>query len=225
MAHRRTYNPKNESCWILNQGASGSEKRMATLVLTLRAEGEQIVPPFLLFRGKGMLSEDLLAELDAIGIPYAFNEKAWANEKACLDHLRFFYQIVHEKCPEIKENMLLLDGLGSQCTSRYIELALDLNILPVYFPPNCTHLIQPVDHRVAAFFKRCFHLLYKAEEELMYDVWAEYRENGSLNAQYLRVLLLSWTKVSWEHLLPRTDFLMRAFISTGCLLLSKECMR
>ena len=54
-----------------------------------------------------MLSEDLLAELDAIGIPYAFNEKAWANEKACLDHLRFFYQIVHEKCPEIKEHMLL----------------------------------------------------------------------------------------------------------------------
>jgi hypothetical protein len=160
---------------------------MATIILTLRAGGEQIVPPFLLFRGQGQLSPAVLAELDAEGIPYAFNEKAWANEEACLEHLRFFVKIVRANCPEYKEHLLLLDGLSAQATDGFMELALDLNILPVYFPPNCTHLVQPVDHRVAAWIKNAFHALYKTEEELRYDIWANYRDNGSMCPQYQRI--------------------------------------
>ena len=140
---------------FLNQGPSGLAKRMFTLILTLRADGEQIVPPFILFRGKGTgLDPEIRAELDAQGIPYSFNEKAWANEVACLEYLDFFATIVYEKCPEAKEHLLLLDGLTSQATDSFIDRALSLNILPVYFPPNCTHLVQPVDHRVAAWIKK-----------------------------------------------------------------------
>ena len=215
---RKSFNPKGDACWIVNQGPSGIAKRMVTLILTLRADGEQIVPPFLLFRGQGHLDPKLLAELDAQGIPYAFNEKAWANQAACLEHLQFFAKIVKEKCPEIKEHMLLLDGLSSQSTDRFIEFALDLNILPVYFPPNCTHLVQPVDHRVAAWLKGAWHALYKAEEEFRYDVWADYRDNGSMCPQYQRITVLKWTKICWDHLKEMKSFLMRAFISTGCLI-------
>ena len=111
-----------------------------TIILTLRGEGEQIVPPFLLFRGQGNLDPAVLAELDAQGIAYAFNEKAWANQAACLEHLQFMAKILREKCPEAKEHMLLLDGLTSQSTHRYIDLAGHLSIVPVYLPPNCKHL-------------------------------------------------------------------------------------
>ena len=67
-AKRRSYNTKNSPCWVINHGPCGSEKRMATLVLTLRGSGKQIVPPFVLFKGKGCLAPELLAELDAQGL-------------------------------------------------------------------------------------------------------------------------------------------------------------
>ena len=80
-----------------------------------------------------------------------------ANAASCLEYLHFCKKIVTEKCPEEKEHMLLLDGLSSQASSRFIDLALDLKITPVYFPPGTTHLLQPVDHRVAAWIKKSWH--------------------------------------------------------------------
>ena len=220
-AKRRSLNPRGEPCWVLNQGPSGIAKRMMTIVLTLRGDGEQIVPPFMLFKGQGQLDPGVLAELDREGIPYAFNEKAWANEEACLEHLQFFNEIVKEKCPEAKEHLLLLDGLTAQSTSRFIELALDLNIIPLYFPPNSTHLVQPVDHRVAAWLKAAWHCLFKVEEEKRYEMWADYRNNGSMCPQYLRITALTWMRVIWEHLKLKEDFLALAFTSTGCLITLK----
>jgi hypothetical protein len=218
---RRSLNLVGEACWILNQGPSGIAKRSMTIILTLRAAGEQIIPPFVLFQGQGHLDPAILAELDAQGIPYAFNEKAWANEAVCIEHLQFLSRIFREKCPEAKECMLLLDGLSSQCTDRFVELALDLNIVPVYFPPNCTHLVQPVDHRVAAWLKKAWHTLFLIEEDERYDLWDDYRNNGSMSAQYIRVTSLKWTRLIWESLQEQPEFLSKAFTSTGCLITLK----
>ena len=190
---------------------------MLTIVLTLRGDGEQIVPPYIIFRGADGLDPAVLAELDAEGIPYGFNHNAWANEEFCLGYLQFFSKIVKDKCPEAKEHMLLMDGLSSQSTRRFILLALDMNILPVYFPPNCTHLVQPVDHRVAAWIKQAWHQLFRVEEAKCYDVWADYRNNGSMCPQYLRVTSLKWMRHIWQELKSRKRFLKLAFISTGCL--------
>jgi hypothetical protein len=220
-AKRHSLNPRGEACWITNHGPSGIYKRVVTVILTLRADGEQIVPPFLLFRGKGKLSPAVLAELDAQGIPYAFQQKAWADGQTCIEHLQFFAKILKEKCPEYKEHMLYLDGLAAQATDRYIDLALDLNILPVYFPPNCMHLLQPVDHRVAAWFKRTWHGLYLVEEEDCYEKWQDFHNNGAMNTQYQRITMLKWTSILWQHLKEMPDFLTRAFTSTGCLITLK----
>ena len=117
--------------------------------------------------------------------------------------------------------MLLLDGLSAQSTSRFIELALDLDIYPVYFPANCTHLVQPVDHHVAAFIKECYHKLYLVEEEINYDVWLSYRDNEGMSQQYLRKTILAWTLAAWNKLLEQPVLLEQAFVSTGCLITLK----
>lgn len=218
---RSSLNPRGEACWVVNHGPDGLHKRMATIVLTLRAEGEQIVPPFILFRGDGYLDPEILAELDAQGIPYGFNKKAWATGEACVEYLRFFAKIVKAQCPEAKEHMLLLDGLSAQATKRFVDLAIDLNILPVYFPPNCTHLVQPVDHRVAAWIKQAWHTLYLIDEEKNYEAWNDYRNNGSLCLQLLRITILKWMWFIWDQLKKMTDFLLLAFLSTGCLITLK----
>ena len=220
-SHRRSNNPKGEPCWVRTNGQSGNDKRMATIILTLRASGEQIVKPFILFRGQGQLSKALIAELNESGIPYGFNAKAWANEQACLAFLTYFVGELKKYAPEYPEHMLLLDGLSSQATNQFIDLALDLKIYPVYFPPNCTHLVQPVDHRVAAWIKAVMGQLYKAEEDVMGDDWLRYRFNESMNAQYMRVTTLKWVDTCWTELKQRPRFLLRSFISTGCLITLK----
>ncbi len=94
--------------------------------------------------------------------------------------------------------------------------------MPVYFPPNCTHLVQPVDHRVAAWIKKAFHTLYLAEEDEMYEAWRDYRENGSLCPQALRLHVLNWMSVTWQQLITQHRGMIRqAFLSTGCLITLK----
>ncbi len=117
--------------------------------------------------------------------------------------------------------MLLLDGLSAQATSRFINLAIDLNILPVYFPPNCTHLVQPVDHRAAAWIKKAWHTLYLIEEEENYEQWRDHRINGSMCLQYLRVTSLQFMREIWKLLQTKVEFLQLAFTSTGCLITLK----
>jgi hypothetical protein len=218
---RKSLNPVGEACWILNQGTSSLSKRMCTVVLTLRGSGEQIVPPFVLFRGEGHLDPAVLAELDEQGIGYSFNAKAWADGESCIEHLKFLSKHVKENSPETKEILLFLDGLSAQATDAFIEFALDLNILPCYFPPNCTHLLQPVDHHIGAWFKQQYSRLYQIEETANYDKWQNYRNNGSMCPQYLRKTMLLWTKICWEELKTMTDFLKSAFTSTGCLITLK----
>ena len=98
--------------------------RMATIVLTLRACGEQIVKPFLIFKGGGHLDADILAELDKYGIRYDFNADAWADGLSCLTYLRYFHDTVRKHAPSFKEHLLFLDGMSSQATKQYMELAL-----------------------------------------------------------------------------------------------------
>ena len=43
---KRSLNPKGEQCWIATVGASGLDKRQATIHLCIRAKGEQIMPMF-----------------------------------------------------------------------------------------------------------------------------------------------------------------------------------
>lgn len=218
---RHSLNPVGDVCWILNQGSSGLSKRMCTVVLTLRGDGEQVVPPFVLFRGEGHLDPSLLAELDQHGIGYAFNANAWADGQTCIEHLKYFWKHVKAKSPETKEVLLLLDGLAAQATDAFIEFALDLNILPFYFPPNCTHLLQPVDRHVGAWFKARYAEMYRVDEELNYDTWLNYRDNGSLSTQHIRTTMLLWTKLLWAELKEKKEFLKRTFISTGCLITLK----
>jgi hypothetical protein len=216
--HRRSYNLKGSYCWIKNQGPSGIDKRMCTIVLTLRAAGEQIVKPFVLFRGQGSLSKKLIQELDEWGIPYGFNEKAWSDGRTSCAYLRYFKGLVTQHAPEIKEHLLLLDNFSAQTTEDFVTLACDLDIIPAYFPPNCTHLVQPVDHHIAAWLKYMFGEFYKVEQELRNDEWTRYRTTKTLSVQARRYTMLQWMSSAWNRLKAMPEFIFKSFVSTGCLL-------
>ena len=85
-AKRRSYNTKNSSCWVITP--SGTAKRSATLILTLRAGGPQIVPPFVLFRGKGCLEPKLLADLQVF---HTLSMKRLGQTKKCVWSIWYFF--------------------------------------------------------------------------------------------------------------------------------------
>lgn len=216
--HRRSYNKiGGKFCHIKTPGDSG-DKRSATIVLTLRGAGEQFIKPVIIFHGKGHLSDLFLAQLDEVGIPYYFNEAAWATSEFCLKHVEYMGRILQEKCPEIKEFCLFIDGLGAHLTTKFNRCCQKYNIFPLNFPPNTTHVLQPVDHRVAAWIKSSMNIMFRREEEVMREQWIRYRVNGSLSEHARRVTMLKWINYVWEDLKTRPDFIMRAFLSTGCII-------
>lgn len=217
---RTSLNPKGEPCWIPSLGSSGLGKRLGTLILCLRAGDPQIVPPMVVFRGQGSIKPAYLKELDEVGIPYRFQANAWADGSICLDHLKYMYEKIRGECKDghREENLLILDGLASQGTDRFMREALSRDIYPYYLPPNTTHMLQPIDHHIGAEIKREIAALYEAHSSRLREVWMLSKTNKSLSAQRVRVFMLQWVKIAWEKIVAKPGFILKSFTSTGVLI-------
>ena len=144
---RRSYNQKGQPCWIAKVGPSGLDKRQCTVHLTLRAEGDQIVPPVIIFRGLSCPTEKERTALDSLqNIRWAFQPKAWADQHFVRWWLQTFIGDLADHGIGSKHHMLIMDNLSAQRMPAFQEMAMDNRVLPVYTSPGCTDLIQPVDH-------------------------------------------------------------------------------
>jgi hypothetical protein len=54
----RSHNVRNTPCWIAVVGPSGLDKRQATVQLTIWADGAQVAPPLIIFRGGGCIQPE-----------------------------------------------------------------------------------------------------------------------------------------------------------------------
>ena len=214
---RRSYNAKGQPCWIAKVGPSGLDKRQCTIHLTLRAAGEQIVPPVIIFRGCSCPTQ---AERDALNklknIQWAFQPKAWADQHFVRWWMKTF--IHHLKNSDRKNHMLILDNLGAHRIEALTELAIQNNILPVFTSPECTDVLQPVDHHVGAWLKHMMGRFYATELELDINSWRNHSTSGQLSATRRRVFMATWLDLSWSVLKTKTAFIRKAFESTGCLI-------
>lgn len=216
---KRSYNPKNSPCWICVVGSSGLDKRQATVHLTLRAEGEQFVTPVIIFRGEGKrLSAFEKKALNSLtNIRWKFNTKAWATQDFCFQDLKEFCAMLETHFPGQK-HLLLLDDLSAQKMPRFREYAMQHNVLPMYIPPGCTDLVQPVDHHVGAWLKYAMRTLYQYELNENLDIWRNYKANKVFSAPARRIMLANWLSLAWSFLAKNHHFIKAAFVSTGCLI-------
>jgi hypothetical protein len=151
---KRSLNPKGQPCWIAVVGPSGLDKRQATLHPCIRAAGAQLAPCWIIFRGKGNISQrekDFLNSLD--NIRWAFQPRAWADGVYTLEWAEAYCDMLEKECPG-EEHMLLLDELSSQMTPTIKKYLKSRGVLPVYIPGGCTDVLQPVDHHFGALLKR-----------------------------------------------------------------------
>lgn len=212
----RSYNAKNTNCWIRTKD-SGKSKKFCTLQLTLRAAGEQLMPPLVIFKGIRP-TDETKAELDAVtGVLWYFNAKAHANGFSSRYFLRQLKNILDEKEPAILEHLMVLDSYTAQKTDECIEFASENDIKSIFLPGGCTDILQPVDKHIGAWFKGKLKCKW---QKFFFDQFNK-DPNFTVSAQQKRVLILQWVSEIWQELILKekeAQTIRTAFEQPGILL-------
>ena len=121
-----------------------SRKERVTVLATVNMEGEKL--PLLVIgkSAKPRCLKNILRTPDKLPVMYRSSKNAWMTEKIFTDWLREWDRKLVE---EGREVCLLLDN-----ASVHKDVDLD-NITLVFFPPNTTSILQPLDAGILANFK------------------------------------------------------------------------
>ena len=221
----RSLNPIGTPCLIKGLGSSALSKRQCSIHLTIRAQGEQIVPPVIIFAGLGKdQSEDEIrawAELNHVLV--YFQKKAWCDGAFFQWYLVNVFNKYVRESGDVDEQLLLLDNLGSHQTERNRAQMKDLGIVPLFLATHCTDVAAPIDHHVGCYLKVKIQALYDKDLEKNYKLWRGSDDDDSSPSEFLdaslrRKKMASWLDAAWGELRVRKTFFLKDFISTGCLI-------
>jgi hypothetical protein len=219
----RSLNKIGEQCKIIGV-SPGLAKRQCTIHLTIRAWGEQIVPPVIIFKGRGAQVEPSeVAFYNSIGIKVYFQKKAWCDTTFMEWYILNVFNPSVRASGDLGEQLLMLDNLNSHYAQRSIDAMKECNIYPFFLAKNCTDVGAPVDHHVGALLKVYIKSCYEKnlEKPGQYELW---RGQGDpdvpvyLTAGRRRRLMASWLDEAWISLKSRSSLFLHAFTSTGCLM-------
>jgi hypothetical protein len=177
----RSLNSIGKPVFIKVPHGSGLDKRQATIQLTIRAGGGQVVRVGLIFRGKGVRPKavDMKMYKEMAGVVQVyFQPNAWADERVMLK----WFDEFHEDTKDLGLREVSL-GMDNQFRAR-VRL---YNIVPAYTPPDCTDVVVPCDHHVGVHLKRLVGALYHMDMEKNPPT------TGGLEAFEWRILMAQWT--------------------------------
>jgi hypothetical protein len=191
--------------------------------LTIRAHGEQIVPPVLIVRGTGQRVSD--AELEHYAslkhVIVYFQERAWADGAFILWYFEDVFVPALRRNGLLDDQIVFLDNLGAHKVHYVKKFMMENNLLPMYLPANMTSVCQPVDRHIGENLKKKMKARYQIDKKTNEAIWRAYNgrygPNDALNARNRRMLMATWLDESWDDMRSQSDFL-GAFLHTGCLM-------
>ncbi|RPB02545.1 DDE-domain-containing protein [Choiromyces venosus 120613-1] len=144
----KTYNKEGEKTVRVKETRSGWDKRQATLVLCIFADGIPRVPPMVIFHGTGVRLQAERRRYDR-DVLVEFNPTAYMNDRLFTRYVSQYLIPVLEGRP----TLFALDLMGSHKTPAVLNLLHQNNITPSLIPGGCTGLVQPLDVSVNKPFK------------------------------------------------------------------------
>ena len=136
----------------------------------------------------------------------SFQKKAWSDEHIMLGWIR------QQWSAACSGNMLLvLDVHKAQKTENVKALLAEKHTTPLYVPPGCTSIIQPLDVSVNAPFKAIISRLANAHCAENLTAYVQ----GTIPAGERRVLLTRWVAQAWEEVSANRDMVIRSFRKCG----------
>ena len=215
-AHRRSLNSIGRSCF-LKVPFKSADKRFCSIQMTTCADLDELhrVPLAFILRGQGLqLGEDETALWSALeGQARIFYQtKAWADGDFMMMWLQTFAFDVRDIIEEDGFVILGMDGHGAQMTRRFQERCDELNIIPVYTPPNCTDVVAPVDAGCGATLKMLANMLYEADYEQKHKIY----EDEGIKAKEKRMQAAMRVMAAWNVMKEDYRYLiLQSFIKTG----------
>jgi hypothetical protein len=218
----RTLNPRGEAVQLSGPKQSGLRKRQATIQVTFRAEGDQNIPPALIFRGLGNMKpqEQLIFEGLARGgfVDIYWQPKAWADEVVMLMWLETFLERTSAQ-RATGEVTLGMDSHGAQKTTKFRERASAQQVELIYSPADCTDAVAPPDHHLQNALKLEIRKQYEKCMEGDDPAWSlDVDVRDGTMAMRRRVYMAIWVARAWAILRLRQDYIRTAFVETGWLL-------
>jgi hypothetical protein len=239
----KTYSTKGAHTVQLKSTRSGWDKRQATLMLTIFADGIGRVKPVLIFHGKSNANrarvpnsrQQRLFEAEQAryhpGVVVIFNEEVYKNAEVMIWWLKsqLFPETLtamgfsNELAPsERQSGLFALDAAAFHRTDQVLELLRQHNMTPALIPGNCTGLLQPLDVCVNQPFKSLLR-------DIMEDgitAWAEAEElaredgrpiaTGESAVGERRVLVTHAVGEAWkEFCMKKQGLVIRSFQMTG----------
>ncbi|RFU25380.1 hypothetical protein B7463_g10948, partial [Scytalidium lignicola] len=132
---------------------SGWNKRQATLILYIYANGIQRIKPKLIFYGIAGASGQIYNKEKHLyypGVTVEFNSTVYNNEE-------LFMQWIDEELILIAnqiDTLLVMDVAIFHKTDLILERLKSANITTALIPPSCTSLLQPLDTVINSLFKQ-----------------------------------------------------------------------
>jgi len=137
---RKTYDLVGSKTIWAKESRSGWNKRQATLVLCIFANGIARVPPMVIFHGTG---QRLRVEKERYhkGVLVEYNSTAYMND------ILFERYITNHLIPVLggRPTLFALDLMGSHKTPAIFDILRQNDITPSLIPGGCTSLVQPLD--------------------------------------------------------------------------------
>lgn len=102
---------------------------------SIRAEGEQVIPPWIIFSGAGFVSQEEADFLDSLNIGWSFQSNAWADARYSRKWLRAFIATLEANgLGGGQRHLLLLDDLAAQKSASFNSIAMKGNVFPFPIP-------------------------------------------------------------------------------------------
>ncbi|RYO84901.1 hypothetical protein DL766_009945 [Monosporascus sp. MC13-8B] len=211
-----TYSLKGLRSVTAKSDRSGWDKRQATLVLFIWADGRgrERLKPMIIFRGApGERSQipDEEKKQYAAGVKVLFNEKAYNNEE-------IMTSIVNDlgEYADGEDTLLVMDVAAFHKTPKLMELLRGYRITTALIPPGCTSLLQPLDTAINGPFKQWlaeFASRYIAKKEDHH-----FQQHGRpmvWSVSDRRIMTTHIIQQAWERLHRREFLVQKAFRECG----------
>jgi hypothetical protein len=122
--------------------ASASSRESLTLIECVSASGK-VIPPLIILAAKNHMEEwyQHLKEEDYL---IAYSKAGYSNSELIFEWIHHF-AITTKKYAGNGWRMLLMDNFDAHITYDLYELCMSKKIIVFTFPPNTTHILQPLD--------------------------------------------------------------------------------
>lgn len=188
---------------------SGWDKRQATLILYIFADGSAPIKPKLIFHGKPDGRQfDKEGHLYSKDITVEFNQTAYNNEGLFIRWIEEELRPLVEKKDE--DFLLVMDVAAFHKTPAILQKLRDNQITTAMIPSGCTSLLQPLDTAVNKPFK---DWLREATEE--YTDSIPEGEMVKWTVSDRRVMTTHVVAAAWKRLVDNSRLVQKAFTECG----------